>query len=126
MDRGIRFTAYVGLELKGAIAARGWTATAVAQATSHSPAALSRWLSGQKALPMPVLLEACDVIGADPREIVERAYSRLPPTAEEAADLDAWGVAAQATDVDPGAEVDAVYGIAPGVGEESQEVPWED
>lgn len=131
MDRGSLFATYAGLELKGAIAARGWTATAVAQATSHSPAALSRWLSGQKTLPMPVLLEACDVIGADPREIVERAYSRLPPAAEEAAptgvaDLAAWGVAAQVTDADPLEEADAVYGIDPDAGEESQETPWDD
>lgn len=77
MDRGEAFTVYIGAELKGLIASRGWSAAAVARATGHSASALNRWLNGKQALPLPVLLEASDVLGIDPREVVARAYSRL-------------------------------------------------
>jgi len=77
MDRGEAFTAYIGAELKGLIASRGWSAAAVARRTGHSASALNRWLNGKQALPLPVLLEACDLLGVEPREVVSRAYDRL-------------------------------------------------
>ena len=77
MDRGEAFTAYIGAELKGLIASRGRSAAAVARETGHSASALNRWLNGRQALPLPVLLEACDVLGVEPREVVSRAYARL-------------------------------------------------
>lgn len=99
MDRGEIFTTYTGHELKGALTARGWTIAAVAQATGHSAAAMSRWLGGQKSLPLSVLMEVCDVIGTDPREIIGRAYRRLDPTDQSVSFVtDEWDVAAH----DPG------------------------
>ncbi len=77
MGRGEAFTAYIGAELKGLIASRGRSAAAVARETGHSASALNRWLNGRQALPLPVLLEACDVLGVEPREVVSRAYARL-------------------------------------------------
>ena len=77
MDRGEAFTAYIGAELKGLIASRGWSAAAVARRTGHSASALNRWLNGKQVLPLPVLLETCDLLGVEPREVVSRAYDRL-------------------------------------------------
>lgn len=76
-ERGSIFTRYIGLELKGAITARGFNAQQVASASDHSPAAFNRWLNGKAALPLSVLAEACEIIGIEPRDIVEVAYARL-------------------------------------------------
>jgi transcriptional regulator with XRE-family HTH domain len=76
-ERAALFTKYVGLELKGRIAARGFNALQVSTQTDHSPAAFNRWLNGKTPIPMTVLCEACEVIGVEPRRIVTAAYDRL-------------------------------------------------
>lgn len=75
--RAEEFTRMVGLELKGAITARGFNATQVAKATSRSPAAFNRWLNGKVEIPLTVLCESCEHIDVDPHFIVETAYSRM-------------------------------------------------
>ncbi|MGN6126541.1 MAG: helix-turn-helix domain-containing protein [Humibacter sp.] len=76
-QRAMLFSRYVGLELKGKITARGYTAKAVALAAQRSPAAFNRWLNGRVELPLAVLCEACEVIGVEPQVIVDLAYSRV-------------------------------------------------
>ena len=71
------FALYVGLELKGKIASRGYTAKSVAEAIGRQPAAFNRWLNGKVELPLTVLCEACEYIDVDPTAVVEDAYSRL-------------------------------------------------
>lgn len=74
---GDRFTALVGAEIKGAIAARGWSARAVARETGHSPTALNGWLNGRRALPLSTLYEITELVGVPARDVVERAYLRM-------------------------------------------------
>jgi|GEM_PF-2881495 len=76
-DRALLFTKYVGLELKGRITTRGFTAKTVAQRTHRSASALNRWLNGHVELPLTVLCETCEVIGLNPAHIVDAAYDRL-------------------------------------------------
>lgn len=76
-NRGERFTVLLGGELKGAITARGYTAAAVADAFGHSKAAFSNWLNGVRQLPTHVYENACEFIGIEPQDLVERAYKRL-------------------------------------------------
>lgn len=76
-QRAERFAQYVGLELKGAIIARGFTAKQVAEATNRSPAAFNRWINGKAELPMVALSESCEIIGMEPDAIVENAYARM-------------------------------------------------
>lgn len=76
-QQGKLFTRLVGLELKGRIVARGFTAQDVATATNHSPAAFNRWLNGKVELPLRVLCEACAVINVTPSEITDAAFERL-------------------------------------------------
>lgn len=76
-DRADLFTRYVGLELKGKITSRGFTALAVATTMGRSPAAFNRWLNGKAEIPLPVLCEASEVIGVEPTAIVSAAYDRL-------------------------------------------------
>ncbi|WP_435298494.1 helix-turn-helix domain-containing protein [Timonella sp. A28] len=76
-QRAEEFTRFVGLELKGAITARGYKATQVATEINRSPAAFNRWLNGKVEIPMTVLCEACEFIDVDPKAIVEIAYDRV-------------------------------------------------
>lgn len=76
-DRAETFSTYVGLELKGKITARGFTAKAVAERSRRSASALNKWLNGHVELPMSVLCEACEIIGVSPAAIVDAAYERL-------------------------------------------------
>lgn len=71
------FATYVGLELKGAIVARGRTAKELAEITKHSPAAFNRWLNGKTPIPVTVLCEVCEVLEIDPQKIVGWAYDRV-------------------------------------------------
>lgn len=71
------FATYVGLELKGAITARGRTAKEIAEFTRHSPAAFNRWLNGKTPIPVTVLCEVCEVLEIDPQKIVGWAYDRI-------------------------------------------------
>lgn len=75
--RAERFAQYVGLELKGAIVARGFTAKQVAESTGRSPAAFNRWINGKAELPIVALSESCEFIGIEPSAIVENAYARM-------------------------------------------------
>ncbi|WP_158609491.1 helix-turn-helix domain-containing protein [Cellulomonas triticagri] len=76
-ERAEVFTRLVGLELKGRIVSRGFTAQQVARAGGRSPAAFSRWLNGKVEIPLAVLCESCEIIGVDPKDVVEAAYGRL-------------------------------------------------
>ncbi|WP_313278950.1 helix-turn-helix domain-containing protein [Timonella senegalensis] len=75
--RAERFAQYVGLELKGTIIARGFTAKQVSELTGRSPAAFNRWINGKAELPIVALSESCEVIGIEPNVIVENAYARM-------------------------------------------------
>lgn len=76
-ERADEFVRFVGLELKGAITARGHHATKVAKEMGRSAAAFSNWLNGKTPIPMSVMCEACEVIGVEPTYIVDTAYNRL-------------------------------------------------
>ena len=71
------FARCVGLELKGRIVARGFTALQVATLLGRSPTAFTNWLNGKKPIPMVVFHQACEVIGADPVMIVDDACRRV-------------------------------------------------
>lgn len=76
-QRAETFSRYVGLELKGKITTRGYTAAAVAQGIGRQPAAFNRWLNGKVEMPMTVLCAACEFIDIEPARVVESAYDRI-------------------------------------------------
>ena len=76
-ERAEAFAKYVGLELKGRIISQGFTAVRVAEASGRSPAAFNRWLNGKAEIPLVALCEACEIIGVEPKFIVETAYDRM-------------------------------------------------
>lgn len=76
-ERGERFAKLLSQETAGAIRARGFTAAQVASLIGSYPATLSKYFTGKRDIPPSTLSEVCEVIGASPDELVERAYARL-------------------------------------------------
>ena len=76
--RGDQFSIVLGLEVKGAIAARGFTVKAVADAISIERSTLSRYLNGKRAMPAPVLVMIGQQISVSPVLIMQRALDRMP------------------------------------------------
>jgi transcriptional regulator with XRE-family HTH domain len=87
-------------------------------------------LRGERPMTVEELSRICAALGMRPSRALDAVEEALEEPGEAApagvADLAAWGVAAQVTDADPLEEADAVYGIDPDAGEESQETPWDD
>ena len=73
--RAIRFGVLVGQELRDAIGPRG--GAAVARAVGIERATFSRFLTGKKPMPLHLLVDACEAVRANPRDIIDRAYERL-------------------------------------------------
>ena len=76
-SRGARFSALLGLEIKGAIVARGFTATHVAEQIGVERATLNRYLNGKRIIPSPVVVLVAEAIHEDPALLVRRAWDRL-------------------------------------------------
>lgn len=76
-ERTEAFTLYVGLELKGGIVSKGFTAATIADEMGRSRAAFSRWLNGKQAIPLSVVCEASELLGIDPGDVVSKAHDRL-------------------------------------------------
>ncbi|MDR2257027.1 MAG: helix-turn-helix domain-containing protein [Arthrobacter sp.] len=79
-QRADEFVRFIGLELKGAITAQGFTAKYVADELGRSASAFNKYLNGKQELPLAALCEAAEIIDLDPTVIVERAYDRLAVT----------------------------------------------
>jgi len=76
-SRGARFSVLLGLELKGAIVARGFTATEAAEQIGVERATLNRYLNGKRIIPAPIVVLVAEAIQEDPALLVRRAWVRL-------------------------------------------------
>jgi transcriptional regulator with XRE-family HTH domain len=75
--QGKRFAELVGLELRGTIAANGYTQAEIADHLGHSHTAFGRWLKGNPPITVGVLYDICADIQVNPRSIIGKAYNRL-------------------------------------------------
>ncbi|MEE8667253.1 MAG: helix-turn-helix transcriptional regulator [Bifidobacterium mongoliense] len=75
--RSHRFALLLGLELKGNFARLQVSQTRIADKLGHSRTSYSKWLNAKPSMPIEALLNTCELIGLDPREIVNAAYERL-------------------------------------------------
>lgn len=75
--RSRRFSELLGLELKGLFSSKGTTQTKVADGLGHSRTAFSKWLKGERNMPVSVFFNICEMLNADPGKILDRAYLRL-------------------------------------------------
>lgn len=76
-ERSHRFSQLVGLELKASFARHETSQAEVAEKLGHSKSGYSRWLNAKPSIPIEALLNTCELIGVDPREIINDAYRRL-------------------------------------------------
>lgn len=72
-----RFGQYLCAEIKGAIVTHGFSQGNVAKGIQRQQANLSRWLNANPVIPIAVAYEVCNYIGADLREITNRAEQRV-------------------------------------------------
>lgn len=70
---GRYFEEAVATELRSARARKRLTEDDVAQKVGIHRVSVSRYLSGVRSIPIPVLAEICDAIGVDTFEIVNKA-----------------------------------------------------
>ena len=75
--RGRKFAQYLALEVKGAIWSQNRGVIEVCEEAGVNQATFYRYTTGTRSIPSPLLAQMCEVIGVDPREIVNRAYTRL-------------------------------------------------
>jgi transcriptional regulator with XRE-family HTH domain len=75
--RSNRFAQLLGLELKANFAREETSQAEVAEQLGHSKSGYSRWLNAKPSMPVEALLNTCELIGVDPRAIVDAAYRRL-------------------------------------------------
>ena len=75
--RDSRFAQLIGLELKAEFARKEISQGDVADKLGHSRSGYSRWLNAKPSMPLEAFLNTCELIGADPRTIMDAAYERL-------------------------------------------------
>ncbi|KAE8130247.1 MULTISPECIES: helix-turn-helix domain-containing protein [Bifidobacterium] len=72
-DRAVLFSKRVSEEIRGAIAAKGYSQRQVAREIKRQPKNLSQWLSGERQIPMDVAYQICGHVGMNIQTIVARA-----------------------------------------------------
>lgn len=76
-ERAEKFGVYVCQELKGAIAARGYSQLEIAHAIHKYPARLSHWLNADPVIPISAAMQICQYIGVELTDIMKRAEQRV-------------------------------------------------
>ena len=76
-NRSHRFAQLVGLELKADFTRHEVSQTSVADRLGHSRTSFSKWLNAKPSMPMEALINTCELLGVDPREVFNAAYRRL-------------------------------------------------
>lgn len=74
---GDDFSHYVAEQIRGEAATRGLSISALARHMGTDRVTLHRYLSGARALPVPILYNAANTIGVSVRLIVDRAEDRM-------------------------------------------------
>ena len=85
--RDSRFAQLIGLELKAEFARKEISQGDVADKLGHSRSGYSRWLNAKPSMPLEAFLNTCELIGADPRAIMDAAYNRLAKEMGQPQDL---------------------------------------
>lgn len=108
--RDSRFAQLIGLELKAEFARKEISQGDVADKLGHSRSGYSRWLNAKPSMPLEAFLNTCELIGADPRAIMDAAYERLTKEMGQPEDLSSAAVEDANTalaDADNGIDIDA-------------------
>ena len=72
-----RFNAAVGRQLRGEIAASRSSIAAMARTIGIARSALDNYVTGKRAIPVPVVYSVCAALDVEPHVLVSRAEERL-------------------------------------------------
>ncbi len=71
------FNAAVGRQLRAEIAAAGSSIAAMARDAGIARSALDNYVTGKRAIPLPVVFTVCEIIHVTPHLVIARAEERL-------------------------------------------------
>lgn len=74
---GERLEAALATQLKVELAERDWTQKDLAEAIGIGRPAMNHYIKGHKSIPMPTFFKISEALGLTPRELMERAESRI-------------------------------------------------
>ncbi len=80
--RADRFNLAIGKQIRAEIAAAGLSISSVARDLGIARSALDNYVTGKRAIPVPIAYQVGEIVGVDPQVIVQRAQERF--TLEEA------------------------------------------
>lgn len=75
--RADRFNAAIGRQIRAEIGAAGSSISAVARDLGIARSALDNYVTGKRAIPIPVAYQVGEILGIDPQLIVSRATERF-------------------------------------------------
>ncbi len=74
---GEQFNAAVGRQLRGEIAAAGSSIAAMSREIGIARSALDNYVTGKRAIPVPIVYAVCAAVDLEPHLILRRAEERL-------------------------------------------------
>lgn len=74
---GERLEAALSTQIKVELAERDWTQKDLAEAVGIGRPAMNHYIKGHKSIPMPTFFRIAEALGVSPRELMERAESRI-------------------------------------------------
>ena len=75
--QGEQFNAAVGRQLRGEIAAAGSSIAAMARQVGIARSALDNYVTGKRAIPIPIVYAVSTILGIAPHLVLSRAEERL-------------------------------------------------
>lgn len=75
--RGDRFNAAMGRQIRAEIAASGRSISSVSRDLGLARSALDNYVTGKRAIPVPVVYQLGEILSIDPQLIVQRANERF-------------------------------------------------
>jgi transcriptional regulator with XRE-family HTH domain len=81
---GEQLEAALSTQIKVELVERGMDQKDLAEAVGVGRPALNRYLKGHQSMPMPTFFKVAEVFGMTPRELMQRAESRIDKAAQTA------------------------------------------
>lgn len=75
--RADRYNAAIGRQIRAEIAAAGSSISAVARDLGIARSALDNYVTGKRAIPIPIAYQVGEILGVDPQLIITRATERF-------------------------------------------------
>jgi plasmid maintenance system antidote protein VapI len=81
---GTRLEAALATQIKVELVEREMTQKDLAEAIGVGRPAVNHYIKGHKSMPMPTFFKVAEALGLSPRELMQRAESRVQPESQTA------------------------------------------